>query len=85
MNDLKQVTSEAGILLQAKGDESGNDEPECAIRILKEGDLIWIRFEDGAEEGNNCRGISSTMFCAPRAFWNDLIYDGRTQKLKGVK
>ncbi len=83
--DLKQVPSEAGILLQAKGDESNDDEPECAIRIMKEGDLIWIRFEDGAEEGNNCRGIGSTMFCAPRAFWNALIYDGRTQKLKGVK
>jgi hypothetical protein len=85
LKDLKQVASEVGILLQAKNDDSEEEDKKCTVRIVGDTDILWIRFGDSSEEGNDCRGTGSTMFCSPRAFWNDTILDRRTQKCRALK
>jgi hypothetical protein len=85
MKDLEQVPSEVGILLQTKADDSNEDDQRCTVRILGDGDTIWVRFGDASEEGNDCRSLGSNMYCSPRAFWNDLLIDRRTQKCKAIK
>ncbi len=91
LSDLKQVKSGLGILLKAGGGESDNredgdaDEKECAVRILGNADILWVRIGDSSAGGNDCRGLDSTMFCSPRAFWNDIIVDRRTQKCKALR
>jgi hypothetical protein len=85
LKDLKQVTSEVGILLKADADDSEADGKQCTVRIVGEEDTLWIRFGDSSEEGNDCRGVASTMFCSPRAFWNDVILDRRTQKCRALR
>ncbi|MEN6439520.1 MAG: hypothetical protein ABFD97_13180 [Syntrophobacter sp.] len=91
LNDLKQVRSDLGIVLKAEGDDSekqegeDKDEKECAVQILGNADILWIRFGDSSVEGNDCRGLGSSMFCSPRAFWNDIILDRRTQKCKALR
>ncbi|MBF0529562.1 MAG: hypothetical protein HQK55_09885 [Deltaproteobacteria bacterium] len=81
LKDLKQVTSDVGILLQAKDDNAGNENKKCAIRIVGDPDILWIRFGDSSEEGNDCRGVDSVMFCSPR----DIILDRRTRKCQVLK
>jgi hypothetical protein len=105
LKDLEQVPSEAGILLQVKGeetqaeeakstdskadvaesDEAGDEEQRCTIRILGDGDVLWIVFGDKSGDSNICRNTGSAMFCSPRAFWNDLLVDRKTQKCKALK
>ncbi|MGA2403002.1 MAG: hypothetical protein ABSG91_15065 [Syntrophobacteraceae bacterium] len=85
LSDLKQIASESGILLQAKDDNSGEEDKKCTVRIVGDTDILWIRFGDSSEEGNDCRSAGSNMFCSPRAFWNDIIVDRRTQKCRALK
>lgn len=69
---------------EAESDEAGDEEQRCTIRILGDGDILWIRF--GESGGSDiCRNTGSAMFCSPRAFWNDLFVDRRTQKCKALK
>ena len=83
LTDLKQVPSETGILLNVIDEDSGENFG-CAIRIAADADVLWIRFEDSSEGGNACRSGGSRVFCSPRAFWNDILLDRRTQKCKAV-
>jgi hypothetical protein len=85
MKDLKQIESAVGILLQAKNDDSEEEAKKCTVRISGDADHLWIRFGDSSEEGNDCRRVGSTMFCSPRAFWNDILLDRRTQKCKALR
>jgi hypothetical protein len=90
LKELKQVPSptEPGILLEvkeAKDRGSGEEGGRCTVRIVGNDDILWVRFGDSSEEGNDCRSAGPTMFCSPRAFWNDLVVDRRTQKCKALK
>jgi len=85
LKDLKQVVSTVGILLQARHVDSEEEARKCTVRILGDTDSLWVRFGDSSEEGNDCRGTGSTMFCSPRAFWNDVIVDRRTQKCRALR
>lgn len=85
LKDFKQVVSAVGIFLQARNGDSEEEAKKCTIRILGDTDSLWIRFGDSSEEGNDCRGSGSTMFCSPRAFWNDVIVDRRTQKCRALR
>lgn len=86
LGDLMQVLSNSSILLQAK-DYGGAVEGggNCRVRILGDGDGLWFRFGDPAEEGNDCRSAGATMFCSPRAFWNDVLVNRRTGKCTPLK
>jgi hypothetical protein len=70
---------------EGKSGEVSNEEQKCTIRILGEGDILWIIIGDGSGDPNTCRSTGSAMFCSPRAFWNDLLCDRRTQKCKAIK
>jgi len=86
LTDLIQTaTSEAGILLSHKDNSPGEEGGKCTVRIVGSGDLLWVRFGDSSEEGNDCRSAGPNMLCSPRAFWNDIILDRRTQKCKALK
>jgi hypothetical protein len=85
LTNLKQVASEAGILLKARDDTSEEEDTRCTVRIVGDKDIVWIRFGDSSEEGNDCRTHGATMFCSPRAFWNDMILDRRTRNCKALR
>jgi hypothetical protein len=85
LNDLTQIASDAGLLLQFEDDDSETDAGTCSVRILGDKDLLWIRFGDTSVPGNDCRSAGSTMFCSPRAFWNDIILDRRTGKCRALQ
>lgn len=85
--DLKQIASDAGILLQAQGDEpsGGEDAGNCTVRILGTADYLYVQVGDFTEPKNDCRGIGTTMFCSPRGGWGDLVVDRRTQNCGAVQ
>ena len=90
LEDLKQLplSAELGILLEAgeaKDSGSTGEGGRCTVRIVGNGDILWVRFGDSLEDGNDCRSAGSGMLCSPRAFWNDLVLDRRTQKCKAIK
>jgi hypothetical protein len=85
LKELKQVDSGAGILLEARDSGPDGQGGRCTVRIVGNDDVLWVRFGDSSEEGNDCRSAGSTMFCSPRAFWNDIILDRRTKKCKALK
>ncbi|MBF0507605.1 MAG: hypothetical protein HQK57_01605 [Deltaproteobacteria bacterium] len=82
---MKQVASKVGILLQSKGENAEEEAKKCTVRILGDSDILWIRFGDTSQKGDDCRSTDSRIFCSPRIFWNDLILDRRTQKCKALK
>jgi hypothetical protein len=84
LGDLNQLRSQAGILLRAKGDHRGNEQ-HCTIRILPAGDYLVIKTGDASQTGDDCRGVSDTMFCGPRAMWTDLIVNRKTQSCRPVQ
>lgn len=83
--DLKPISSDAGILLQAKPGQGDQGHRKCTIRIVGDADTLWIRFGDAAEEGNDCRSAGDDMYCSPRAFWNDIVIDRRTKKCRALQ
>ena len=85
LNDLTQIASDAGLLLQFEDDDSEADAGMCSVLIMGDKDLLWIRFGDTSVPGNDCRSAGSTMFCSPRAFWNDIILDRRTKKCRALQ
>jgi hypothetical protein len=85
MDDMRQRPSRTGILLVVGDGESKEDSvPACSIRILANKEFVWVRFEDAPDAGHDCRNIGETMYCSPRAFWNDLLIDRRTGKCRPV-
>jgi len=85
LKDLKQTATEAGILLSYKDNNPGEEGGRCTVRIVGGGDLLWVRFGDSSEGGNDCRSAGANMLCSSRAFWNDIVLDRRTQKCKALK
>ena len=84
LGDFKQLRAQAGILLRAKGDHEG-DEQHCSIRILPAGDYLVVKTGDSSQTGDDCRGVSDTMFCSPRSMWADLIVNRKTQRCRPVQ
>ena len=78
LRDLKQDMSDAGILLRTR-------DASCRVRIIGDADTLWIVFGEISENGKDCRQAGDTMFCGPRAFWNDILFDRHTQKCKAIK
>lgn len=85
ISDLKQAKSETGILLGTSQAGSGSDNKKCTIRIVGDADTLWVVFGDSSEEGNDCRSTSDTMYCSPRAFWNDIVIDRHMQRCRAVQ
>jgi hypothetical protein len=86
LDALRQVPSADGILLRLAEDDAPDDSiPSCGVRILATKDLLWLRFEDTPGAASDCRGTNSTMYCAPRAFWTDIIVDRKTGKCKAIE
>jgi hypothetical protein len=86
LDDLKQVPSDAGILLRSNGDDpDAENAPHCTVRILAAGDYLVVRMGDAGETGNDCRGASDAMYCSPRSFWADMIVNRKTQVCKSVE
>ena len=85
--DLRQIASDAGILLQAHGDEptGGEDAGNCTVRVVGTADYLYVQVGDFTEPKNDCRGIGTTMFCSPRGGWGDLIVDRRAQSCRAVQ
>jgi hypothetical protein len=83
LGDLKQVASQVGILLEAKEDGNEEDNGKCAVRIVGDAEILWIRI-GASSDPSACRTSSATMHCSPRAFWNDIILDRRTRKCKAL-
>jgi hypothetical protein len=87
LKDLKQVLSDVGILLQAKdnGTGEGADAQRCTLRLVGTGDYLYLQIGDGTEPGNDCKGAGTTMFCAPRAFWSNMIVNRKTGTCRTVE
>jgi hypothetical protein len=88
LGDLKQVPSDAGILLRGKSTEAleATNTQRCTIRIVGEGDALYVEVGDADGGGNDdCKGSGDAMFCSPRSFWTDMIVDRRTQTCKSVE
>jgi hypothetical protein len=83
--DLKQVPSNVGVLLEAGEDDSAEDNGKCTVRIMGNADTMWIMIGDHAGDGSDCRQAGATMYCSPRAFWNDIILDRHTRKCKALQ
>jgi hypothetical protein len=85
--DLKQIASDAGILLQAHGDEpsGGEDAGNCTVRVVGTADYLYVQVGDFTEPRNDCRGIGTTMFCSPRGGWGDLVVDRKTRSCRAVQ
>ena len=58
LSDLKQVSSDNGILFHAKEDRP-SDSTHCAVRLIGAGDYIIVSV-------NNCESAGDTMFCTAR-------------------
>ncbi len=78
LSDLERKSSRTGILFRAAGDEAGTEGGHCSVRILTAGDYLYVKIGDTTEDGNDCRGLSDTMFCSPRGNWNDLVLNRKT-------
>ena len=85
--DLKQVASDAGIMLEAHGDEptGGEDAGNCTVRVVGTADYLYVQVGDFTEPKNDCRGVGTTMFCSPRGGWGDVIVDRRTQSCRATQ
>jgi hypothetical protein len=85
--DLKQIASDAGIVLQAHGDEpsGGEDAGNCTVRVVGTADYLYVQVGDFTEPKNDCRGVGTTMFCSPRGGWGDLVVDRKTQSCRAVQ
>ena len=83
LSDFDQVTSPPGLLLQSKGETDEADAGPCRVRIIGDRDQLYVRM--GAEEGSDCRGGGGTMFCAPNAFWTDMIVDRAKGRCRSVQ
>lgn len=75
LGDLRRASDGDGILLRAKGDQSGQDVPHCTIRIVGNAKFLYISPGDTAENGNDCKGANDVMFCSARANWGDFLID----------
>ena len=86
LDDLKQIPSNAGILLRSKGDDpDAENTPHCTIRILAAGDYLAVEMGDTSESGNDCRGAADAMYCSPRSLWADMIVERKTKTCKSVE
>lgn len=87
LRELKQISSDAGILLQAKGDMQNQEggAQHCTVRILGAGDYLYVQIGDSSETRNDCKGDGGTMFCSGRGSWADMIVDRRTRACKAVE
>jgi len=83
LGDFEQVASPPGFMLQSKGEADQGDGGPCRVRIIGDGDQLYVRM--GADEGSDCRGGGGTMFCAPNAFWTDMIIDRAKGRCRSVQ
>lgn len=84
LKDMVQVESKTGILLEVAEQNESTNGMKCTVRILGNKDILWLRFGDSSEAGDDCRGSSDRMFCSTRGGWTHMILDRRTQKCKAL-
>lgn len=82
--DLVQVTSDAGLLLKAKGNVEGALR-QCTLRILATANHFYVSVGDYTEVGNDCKAVNDTWFCGGHGTWTDLIVDRRQGTCKRVE
>lgn len=85
MGDLRQQHATAGALLQAKGDPGDGGSTECSVRVIGDADTIVVTFGDPGQDGNDCRGVGSTMFCSARGGWADYVVDRKANTCKALR
>jgi hypothetical protein len=85
MGDLRQHSSTAGALLQAKGDPADGGSAACSVRVIGDADTMVVTFGDPRQDGNDCRGVGSTMFCSARGGWADYVVDRRANTCKALQ
>lgn len=84
LKDLKQSAADGAIVLR-EADAKAGGKSRCTIRITADDRQIRIQIGDTAEEGNDCRGGDTVMYCSPRAFWADMIVDRKSSACRPVK
>ena len=82
LDDLTQMPSPAGLLLKADGD---GDRSRCTVRVIGAGDYLYVKIGDSGQGGNDCHGGDAAMYCSPRSFWADMIFDRKASTCKPVE
>lgn len=83
---FRQAPAKVGALLMAKDDQTPDD-PEaqhCTIRIVGDGDYLYVEFGDVTEKNNDCRFTSERAFCSPRSWMSDFIVDRKKRTCRPV-
>jgi len=75
--DMVQVKSDAGLLLEAKDNVEGALR-RCAVRILATANHFYVSVDD-------CKAANETWFCGGHASWTDLIVDRKQGTCKRVE
>jgi hypothetical protein len=78
---LRQVPSDAGVLLRAKEDDekdTSEDAQHCTLRILGDDNYLYVRVD-------GCKGAGDTMFCSARGSLTDLVVNRKAQTCKAVR
>ena len=82
LGDLTQVPSAAGLLFMTEGQVAG---PRCTVRVLAAGAYLYFKIGDSGQDGNACHGGAAAMYCSPRSFWTDMIFDRKTSACRPVE
>jgi hypothetical protein len=88
LQDLRQVPSKTGILLQARdveGEDRGEGGSKCSVRIVADKDTLRVGFGEPADSDNDCRRSGTTMFCSPRGDWSDMVIERDTKRCMTLK
>jgi hypothetical protein len=81
LSDLRQVPSDAGVLLRAKEDDekdTSEGAQHCALRILGDDNYLYVHVD-------GCKGAGDTMFCSTRGSLTDLVVNRKAQTCKAVR
>ncbi len=85
LGDLGQQAAKVGALLKAKNDSEEQDGRECTVRIVGDADTAVIQFGASGKDGDDCRGVGTTMFCSARGGWADLVLDRKANTCKTLR
>lgn len=76
LENAPQRQSDVGILLHSK--PGGDINQQCAIRIVGNGEFLYIQVGDASEANADCRGDGTAMLCSARGSWSDVLFDRKT-------
>jgi hypothetical protein len=49
------------------------------------GGYLDVKIGDSGQDGNDCHAAAAAMYCSPRSFWTDMIFDRKASTCRPVE